>query len=119
MIEDSNLPKPIETIGQTRKAIYFMPWGEIYDRIRPIDKKGYMVYGIPKSSEPILDLFEHATIVDDPEDATFFVDDIIRSGQTKKYFMNKYPCRFFLALADLNDKEFNNYQDITFPWENN
>lgn len=58
------------------------------------------------------------TIVDSPEEADFFFDDIIDSGATMKKWTAKYPHRPFLALVDKLDPTCVYRDDwIVFPWE--
>lgn len=57
-------------------------------------------------------------IVDDPEKADFFMDDIIDSGKTRDKWCDKYPGKPFLALIDKTSQTCR-YQDtwVVFPWE--
>lgn len=57
-------------------------------------------------------------IVDDPEEADFFFDDIIDSGATMEKWCAKYPGKPFLALIDKLDLNCIYKDDwIVFPWE--
>ena len=56
------------------------------------------------------------TFVDRPEDADFFIDDLIDSGETMKSICDAYPGKPFFALID---KKADNLLGkwIVFPWE--
>jgi GTP cyclohydrolase I len=78
-------------------------------------------YAIPRGGIPVAYLLKgyitNMTIVDDPEDADFFVDDLIDSGATKDRYAKQYPDKGFFAM--LNKKSMLAYKDewIVFPWE--
>lgn len=55
-------------------------------------------------------------IVNSPEDADFFIDDIIDSGETMRRYCDEYPERPFFALIDKLSGEAAN-EWIVFPWE--
>lgn len=57
-------------------------------------------------------------IVDDPEKADFFFDDIIDSGETRAKWKRKFPNTPFLAIVDKTDPKCA-YQSnwVVFPWE--
>jgi GTP cyclohydrolase I len=53
-----------------------------------------------------------------PEEADFFIDDIIDSGATMKRFCDQYPEKPFFALIDkTNPTDAFKDQWIVFPWE--
>lgn len=55
-------------------------------------------------------------IVNTPEDADFFIDDIIDSGETMRRYCDDYPERPFFALIDkLNGEREGEW--LVFPWE--
>ena len=55
-------------------------------------------------------------IVNSPEEADFFIDDIIDSGETMKRYCDDYPGKLFFALIDKLNGEYAN-EWIVFPWE--
>lgn len=55
-------------------------------------------------------------IVNTPEEADFFIDDIIDSGETMKRYCDEYPSKMFFALIDKLNGEFKD-QWVVFPWE--
>lgn len=83
---------------------------------------GPKMYPIPRGGVPAAfalmaaGLFE---IVTEPEDADFFVDDIIDSGSTMKKWCDDYPGKPFFALVDKTDPDCPwQGQWVVFPWEN-
>lgn len=77
------------------------------------------VYGIPRGGVSVAYLIAgpEFELVDKPEDATVFVDDIIDSGLTKKRWNVSYPDTPFLALADYLDPPKLDEEWLVFPWE--
>jgi len=78
-------------------------------------------YPIPRGGVPaafVLSTVFKVIIVDTPDEADFFFDDIIDSGATKKKWCEQYPGKDFLALVDKTDPS-NPYNGkwIVFPWE--
>ena len=77
------------------------------------------IYGIPRGGIPVAYMVfaelqrigKMSIVVEKPEDATCFVDDIIDSGATKKRFSNK-P---FYAIIENDNKKVGTW--YTFPWE--
>lgn len=53
-------------------------------------------------------------IVENPEDADFFFDDIIDSGETMRTWCDAYPGKPFYAIVD---KEQYGNDWVVFPWE--
>lgn len=82
------------------------------------------MYPIPRGGVPVayllMNFLQGATVVDNPEDADFFVDDILASGATMQRWCDDYPGKAFFVLIDKNDPE-QHYKDfwVVFPWENN
>lgn len=76
------------------------------------------VYPIPRGGIAAAYRLEGVNVVDNPEDADFFFDDIIDSGKTMQFWCDLYPGKPFLALIDKTDKDCQ-YKDnwVTFPWE--
>lgn len=57
-------------------------------------------------------------VVDDPEEADFFMDDIIDTGTTMQKWCEDYPGKPFLALIDKNDPDEKLRSHwVVFPWE--
>lgn len=78
-------------------------------------------YGIPRGGvSAAFALASEFTIevVDTPEEADFFLDDIIDSGATMQRYCDKYPEKPFLALIDKTspNSEYANTW-VVFPWE--
>ena len=57
----------------------------------------------------------HYEIVDNPNDADFFIDDIIDSGATKDKYWDMYAHIPFVALIDNSDFIIKDW--VVFPWE--
>lgn len=82
------------------------------------------VYGIPRGGIPAAYMLqamfsENICVVDNPQNADFFFDDIIDSGETMKEWTEKYPGKPFFALIDKTsgcDEKFKEAW-IVFPWE--
>ncbi len=75
------------------------------------------VYGIPRGGASIAALLQHypwVTIVDDPEDADVFVDDLIDSGATAARYEARYgkPVQVLFDKRATNDRRW-----FVFPWE--
>lgn len=81
---------------------------------------GYRVYGIPRGGIPVaLACRENLNMVDSPELAEVFVDDIIDSGKTRDRYTKAYPGVPFYALVDKTKDGWETFKDewIVFPWE--
>lgn len=79
----------------------------------------YRIFPIPRGGVPVAYLLKSQSdliqIVDDPEQADMFVDDLVDSGRTMEKWCDDYPGKPFMVLYD---KKVNNDQDwIVFPWE--
>lgn len=79
-------------------------------------------FPIPRGGVPASYAFAsnfNVDIVDTPEEADFFIDDIIDSGSTMREWCEKYPGKPFFALVDKTDPvEAALYPGyIVFPWE--
>lgn len=91
------------------------------------------VYGIPRGGVPVaylLSKYQHIALVDSPEDADLFVDDIIDSGRTLENWCDSFPGKAFFALIDKTNPaglcNGGDAQDLirsggwlVFPWEPN
>lgn len=79
------------------------------------------VYPIPRGGIPVAYLLKSCindlTIVDDPEAADFFVDDLIDSGATRDHYARKYPEKGFFALIDKKNSLAYKDEWLVFPWE--
>lgn len=77
------------------------------------------VYGIPRGGvHAAYAILAHAanwSMVDRPEDADVFIDDIIDSGATKKRYASLFPNTPFYALVDKTQNPELGW--VTFPWE--
>lgn len=79
-------------------------------------EKPIRLYGVPRGGIPVaylLTKYLHADLVDNPDDATVIVDDIIDSGAT----MARYAGPFY-ALIDQTKKDRVDRTWFVFPWEN-
>jgi len=80
------------------------------------------VYGIPKGGMIALGMLFHSyadiCIVNRPEDADVFLDDIVDSGATSKRYFKKYN-KLTIALVDRLQSTVKLFKDkwIVFPWE--
>jgi GTP cyclohydrolase I len=82
------------------------------------DGMTYKVYPIPRGGVPVAYLALNSwniEIVSCPQDADFFVDDIIDSGATLRKYCDEYPGKPFFALV--NKEEDFPGQWVVFPWE--
>lgn len=86
------------------------------------DRFVFNVYPIPRGGIPVAYALQSAAnnilvkIVDNPEDADCFVDDLIDSGATMREWCDKYPGKPFYALVDKKNSEYAGCW-LTFPWE--
>jgi len=87
-------------------------------------KSGYVkIYGVPRGGIPAAYAIEASAkgkivVVNTPEEAECFVDDLIDSGTTMRKWSDDYPGKLFIPLIDKTDVEspfFNKW--IVFPWE--
>ena len=78
----------------------------------------FKVFGIPRggvnAAQLLCSYSKRFALVENPEDADIFIDDIIDSGATKKIWCSKYPDKPFYTLTTANKDEW-----IVFPWESN
>jgi len=79
------------------------------------------VFPIPRGGVPAtyaLASHFNLDIVDTPEEADFFFDDIIDSGATMKKWSSNYPGIPFFALIDKTDEDCKYLENwLIFPWE--
>lgn len=87
---------------------------------------GSCLYGIPRGGIPVALMLlaisnEHGLefrLVDKPEDADTFIDDIVDSGATRKRYAKDYPGVPFYALIDKTgvfESSLGGW--VVFPWE--
>lgn len=77
-------------------------------------------YAIPTGGIPAayaLDANFGIELVEDPEQADFFFDDIIDSGETMRRWCDEYPGKPFLALVDKTNPDCPYKDWVVFPWE--
>lgn len=74
------------------------------------------VYGVPRGGAPVA-LALGLSIVDNPEDADIFVDDLIDSGATMEKLCDEYPGKPFYPLIDKRDELGWAGVWVVFPWE--
>jgi len=77
------------------------------------------VYAIPRGGVPAAyAVGQHLpiTLVDNPDEAQVFIDDIIDSGDTYNRWRDRYPNTLFYALIDKRVTDYHG-QYIIFPWE--
>jgi len=83
---------------------------------------GKKAYAIPRGGIPalyaVLASGVHMGIALTPEEADFFIDDIVDSGATMGRYCDKYPGKPFFALIDKTDK-LSVWKDswVILPWE--
>ena len=79
------------------------------------------LFPIPRGGVPAAYAFTNhfnAVVVDDPQDADFFFDDIIDSGATMVKWCSDYPGTSFLALMNKTAIDYPIRDSwIVFPWE--
>lgn len=80
------------------------------------------VYGIPRggiSAALAVAAWMPMNLVDNPEDAHFFIDDLVDSGATQERWATQFPFIPFFSLLD--KRRDPNFKDrwIVFPWEHN
>lgn len=78
-------------------------------------------YPVPRGGVPAAYMLAQRceiVIVDTPEDADFFFDDVIDTGETMQDLCETYPGKPFYALVDKTDPDCP-YKDtwVVFPWE--
>lgn len=79
------------------------------------------LYGVPRGGIPPMYLvsayFVNVTIVSNPKQAHFIIDDLVDSGATRDHHKTHYPNAKFLAL--FNKQQHNISAWLILPWENN
>ncbi|MCK4788580.1 MAG: GTP cyclohydrolase I FolE [Desulfobacteraceae bacterium] len=77
-------------------------------------------YPIPRGGVPAayaVSRWAHFIMVDTPEEADFFIDDLIDSGRTMERYCDEYPERPFYALFDKSGLPDEEREWLVFPWE--
>jgi GTP cyclohydrolase I len=78
------------------------------------------VYPIPRGGIPaayaVKTHMSGMTVVDSPEEATIFIDDLIDSGATQDKYAAQYPGKPFYALLDKRTPSWKQVW-IVWPWE--
>lgn len=96
---------------------------ELRARIRdywsaPWSESGRYVYGVPRGGWNIAEIISSMNLgaqVDEPEQATIIVDDIIDSGATRDKWLQRFPDKKFWAPFDKTIDP--NIPWVVFPWE--
>lgn len=81
---------------------------------------GALAYPVPRGGVPAalaVQLHMDITLVDTPEEADIFIDDLIDSGSTMERLCDAHPGKPFFALLDKRTNETYKGQWIVFPWE--
>ena len=100
-----------------------LSWDDVLRRVDHLAKFAIdydHIYGIPRGGSIIAGLMHHrisrlTDIVNCPEEAQIAIDDIIDSGRTRDYYLDKYN----LPTIALIDKQEENLIGtwVEFPWE--
>jgi GTP cyclohydrolase I len=81
---------------------------------------GNKMFPIPRGGVPVAYLLKcvapNLEIVEKPEEADFFIDDIIDSGYTMQKWCDDYPGKMFFSLIDKSEASMHDAW-IVFPWE--
>ena len=89
-----------------------------WDSVKPL-----RIYPIPRGGVPVayrlMSFVTCAMIVENPEDADVFIDDIVDSGETMKRYAEQFPGVPFFAMVDqqLDKYCFKQGLWLSFPWE--
>jgi GTP cyclohydrolase I len=87
-------------------------WDDVRRKLKPYDTKGLKLYGVPRGGLCALALLEHATVVTDPDEADYIVDDCVDSGATQERYEESHPGIPFAYLYHCGNEW------LKFPWEN-
>lgn len=100
----------IETVDALAALCTEQGWKKFF----PIPRGGIPVAYLMLSASPTFEL------VNSPDDADVFIDDIIDSGETMRKWCDDYPGKPFLAIVDKTNPSCE-YADkwVIFPWEKN
>ena len=90
----------------------------VAEKIRLLHSSSAKLYGIPRGGIPAafaVSQFTAGEVVDDPDKADIFIDDLIDSGATRRWYEERFPGKPFYTLFDKS-----RYSDwLVFPWERN
>lgn len=94
---------------------------EIRQKIHTLNLASGKCYPIPRGGVPAAySVYDRElcpfVIVNTPEEADFFLDDIIDSGRTMVTYCDEFPGKPFLALIDKTAGEYEGAW-VVFPWE--
>lgn len=84
--------------------------GHVTPKVYPVPRGGVM-------AAMALASVTHVTLVDSPEEADCFMDDIIDTGSTMQELCDAYPGLPFYALVDKGLKDDKDLGWVVFPWE--
>ena len=95
---------------------------QVWEEIKHLEPHTRRIYGIPRGGIPVAYAVAAAsrgllTVVDLPEEADAFVDDIIDSGATLKKYATEYPGIPLYALINKQSEFGENLGWVEFPWE--
>jgi GTP cyclohydrolase I len=81
------------------------------------------VYAVPRGGVPAAYLVKalwpgNLVLLDNPDTADVFIDDLIDSGETMRRYCDAYPGKPFLTLFE-KVSDFPQNPWLVFPWENN
>ncbi len=93
----------------------FISWEEFYKLLKPFDKKGNKIYGVPKGGMIAMGFLLQADTTIYPGAATIILDDLVDSGATRNYYIKKFPHIPFFTLIDKQKEKTKDW--IVFPWE--
>ena len=94
----------------------YLNWEDIFEALKPFDKKGKCIYGVPRGGMIVAGFLKHAKNVPIPEQADIILDDIIDSGRTRDQYKTLFPNKPFVALIDKTGVQAN-VGWVVFPWE--
>ena len=90
-------------------------WPDIFAMLKPIDKPGNIVYGIPKGGMIAAGFLQTAKRTWNPAEANIILDDLVDSGRTRDKYMEKYTHARFYALFDKQEMQIKEW--VVLPWE--
>ena len=91
-------------------------WDEVLKRLKPIDKRNNIVFGITKDGKIASSFLSKAKVTYDPKEATIFLDCVRNSGRMIMKWKKDFADTKFHVLIDTT-KEVNYDGWIVFPWE--
>ncbi len=98
----------------------YITWDEVFKRLKPIDKKENIIYGIPYEGMIVSSFLKNAKVTASPEKANIILDVVIASGLTEFRWKDIYKDKEFYGLIDTKhrdeDKKYGDYY-VVFPWD--